>query len=578
MFRDEGKIAGRMAHPGVVRVHEVGEADGRHYIAMERVDGYNLAQIIAAHRQANKRFPAAAVFAVLRQVLGALAYVHGFADKRGRPIGIVHRDISPQNILVGRDERVRIADFGIARGGHRADKTRTGTVKGKLHYMAPEQARGHRVDARADLYALGAVAYELWTRQPLHGAEKTEVLHKRAASGAIDFDRPEFRKLNKSVRTWLRTALHPDPEQRFQTAIDMIGAMENVSGASKARFKPGTLTRVMAVADSFDADAARRGPQYLFGDEEMARTTRKSEKRRTREPTPQRPMSGVFLGVSAVSRRDVKPSRRLTATHGAPNDWESELPPPPVARSRRRASQRDKALPVQPELVRSGAFRRPRRASQTISDPDVGDAAARLSAVVAGQRAGLDAEQAAALADHAVRRRLGSVSVSKSQVKRAKPDKQRARKRSRSAEKPENKASQRKSIIGKRAASAARLEKREVVQQQRSLAAASFVMWSAVAMLLFAMVLEAWNARVDFPRVDEQTFAAWFTDAPQHHAASAEKSAPDKSPQAQAKRRAPKPARPVDVRNDRFLPRQAIGAMQREKPAASRVATAPTGG
>ncbi len=560
MFRDEGKIASRMAHPGVVRVHEVGMEDGRHYIAMERVDGYNLAQVLAAHKEAKKNFPAAAVFAVLRQVLGALAYIHGFSDKRGRNIGIVHRDISPQNILIGRDEKLRIADFGIARGHHRADRTRTGTVKGKLHYMPPEQARGQRVDARADLYSMGAVAFELWTRQPLHGAEQTSVLHGQAASGAIDFSRPEFKKLNASVRNWLQRALDPKPEMRFQTAIDMLGAMENLTGASRARFKPGTLTRLLKEADTHAANATKGGPQYLFSADEMAWTTRKGGKKK-REPTPQRPMSGVFLGVSAVSRRELQPSRRLTATHGAPDDW-SDTPPPvpsPAARRKNRSSSAKRTLPVERFAAKSGAYRRPLRASQRLVLQDDEDAQdINASDGVEGELANDFAE-----GDNAPK---GKQKASRQRKDRSRPSKSAVNTSSRNSRTKTKPARQR---APKRSS---RLEKRNVLEQQRSLAAASVVMWSSVALLLFAMLLEAWNARIDFPQVDNETFTAWFlespppqteADKPVVHAVTSPKRWKDPFPK---------------VNNDRFLPRNGAAPKAKKKRLKPRLATASSDG
>ena len=142
-------------------------------------------------------------FEIARQCLNALRYVHGWRGRNGRLQGVVHRDVSPQNILVSRQPLVKLTDFGIARGEHRSDRTRTGTVKGKMHYMAPEQAAGARVDARADLYAMGAVAYEMLTGQPLFGPGTTEVLQARAIRGQIDYG-AKFERLTEDVKGWLR--------------------------------------------------------------------------------------------------------------------------------------------------------------------------------------------------------------------------------------------------------------------------------------------------------------------------------------------------------------------------------------
>jgi|GEM_PF-996754 len=572
MFYDEGRIASRMAHPAVVKVFEVGEAEGRHYIAMERVEGYNLAQILSAHRRAGKNVGKAAVFSILRQSLGALAYVHAFSDKRGRKMGIVHRDISPQNLLIGRDEKVRITDFGIARGGHRAEHTATGTIKGKLHYMAPEQAAGGRVDARADLYALGAVAFELLTSQPLHGADVTAELQRRAASGAIDFDRQQFKKLPPDMRRWLRTALGTDPQQRFRNAGEMLQAMEKLKSTSRASFKPGTLARLIKLADNDDPNSE---PQFLFSEAEMATTSRTHSRKTARARTPQRAMSRAFLGADAVSRTGLEPSRRLDETMGTPRSWET---PPPVPASpsksrvssqrkgssgtvrgaRSRSSQRARMLPVE-HAVEAKPRKRRRRAAKSSTGIDINDEAARVSAVVSLRSKGGDAEQAEAVADDAAKRRAT-----------------RSRKKSAAATKSANKSEKKpdtKTTDAKKPGTRTRrrtMIKRSEMDEQRGLAMASFAMWSAVALLLFAMLLESWNAQITFPTVDEQTFAAWFTDAPIEVAAEKPQVIRDKAnarARSQAGSDREKWSAPLpEVRNDRFLPRDR--PLPQPKPAA----------
>lgn len=249
MFRDEGNIAARFEHTNVVRVYAVGEDNGRHYMVMDRIFGSNLAQVLLAYRKRRRRVPKAAAFEILRQMLSALVYVHGFKGNGGRRLGIVHRDISPHNMLLSIDEKVRLTDFGIARGSHRSDQTRTGTIKGKLHYMSPEQARGKRVDARADLYALGAVAWELFTERPLLQADRTEALQARVMSGEFDLKSKKFDALGEDLQAWLRKSLAVAKEDRWQSAEAMQAALGNVKGASSSRFKTGTLARLLDILD-----------------------------------------------------------------------------------------------------------------------------------------------------------------------------------------------------------------------------------------------------------------------------------------------------------------------------------------
>lgn len=256
MFKDEGRIVRDLDHPNIVHVLDVGECDGRHYLAMEFVEGRDLAQVLVAHRLNSLQVPFPVAFEILRQALVALRYVHDHKGKNGRSLGIVHRDISPQNLLISREPLIKLTDFGIARGEHRTDRTKTGTIKGKMHYMAPEQAMGQRVDARADLYAMGAVAYELLTGQELFGAENTETLHLRASRGEISFGL-KFERLPEDIKTWLKRALAVAPESRFQSADAMLAAMEQLNKASRTHYKAEVLVKLL------DMEDARRSKQKV---------------------------------------------------------------------------------------------------------------------------------------------------------------------------------------------------------------------------------------------------------------------------------------------------------------------------
>ncbi|MCO4762466.1 MAG: serine/threonine protein kinase [Myxococcales bacterium] len=354
MFRDEGKIAARFDHTHVVRVHAVGEDGGRHYIVMERIFGANLAELLQAYRKRRRRIPKAATFEVLRQILSALSYVHGFKGKSGRKLGVVHRDISPHNILISVDEKVRLTDFGIARGSHRSDQTRTGTIKGKLHYMSPEQARGKRVDHRADLYALGAVAFELFTERPLLQADRTEALQARVMAGTFDLENPKFNALGEDLQAWLRKCLAVEKEERWSSAQAMLAALDNVKGASSSRFKPGTLSRLLEILD----EPSKPEQPNLLSEAEMA-----ASKPDQRVPsivirTPQRPISGVFVGIEEVSKvRRMSRSDRLAEA------------------GRRR----------EPSSSRISKVRRQPRVTQ-----DAAEAAVRMSEVIALEAAGND--------------------------------------------------------------------------------------------------------------------------------------------------------------------------------------------
>ncbi|WP_242344523.1 protein kinase domain-containing protein [Anaeromyxobacter terrae] len=160
MFIEEARLASRLGHANVVQVFEFDQIDGRYYIAMELVRGHHLGRVVERARERGVRLGLPRAVHVAAEVAKALAYAHRLGDG-GRPLGLVHRDVSPHNVLVSFEGEVKLADFGIARAMGQAGLTAPGTLKGKLAYMAPEQARGERVDARADVFALGVVLWEL---------------------------------------------------------------------------------------------------------------------------------------------------------------------------------------------------------------------------------------------------------------------------------------------------------------------------------------------------------------------------------------------------------------------------------
>jgi serine/threonine protein kinase len=163
-FLEEAKLAARLRHPLIVPVVDVGMLDDAFYLVMEYVDGPSLSEVV---RTADE-VPLRVAGRVLVDVLEALDAAHSASDEKGGSLGVVHRDFSPQNILVGADGRSRLTDFGIARATTRAEYTRTGLIKGKVAYMAPEQATAEDLDARADVWAAGVVAWELLAGQRMY--------------------------------------------------------------------------------------------------------------------------------------------------------------------------------------------------------------------------------------------------------------------------------------------------------------------------------------------------------------------------------------------------------------------------
>jgi serine/threonine-protein kinase len=168
----EARLSGMLIHPGVVQVYELGEVAGEYYLAMEYVDGVSLHQAIRRSERAGAPIPPGVVGFMATELAVVLGYAHAMRDDAGRPLEIVHRDVSPSNVMLGRAGTVKLLDFGIARAaGHMRDhETRSGTLKGKFGYMSPEQAEGLPIDHRSDLFSLGVLTWEALTQRRLFWA------------------------------------------------------------------------------------------------------------------------------------------------------------------------------------------------------------------------------------------------------------------------------------------------------------------------------------------------------------------------------------------------------------------------
>ena len=217
MFHDEARLASRLAHPVLVPVTDLGEADGIHYMVMDLLKGENLGALYKHFTEKKKSFPVEYALWVIAHTLDGLAYAHELTNTKGDPCGIIHRDVSPQNIFISRAGGVRLVDFGIAREQAGAGMTQAGIVKGTVPYMAPEQARGEPVDQRIDIFAAGMVLYELITgRIPLEETEAT-AQREAIAEGRIT---PDFKSIDAPIRAILEKAMAVDRDERYERAAD----------------------------------------------------------------------------------------------------------------------------------------------------------------------------------------------------------------------------------------------------------------------------------------------------------------------------------------------------------------------
>jgi serine/threonine protein kinase len=216
MFEDEARLTRVLRHPNIVRLESFGQAEGLHYIAMEYIDGPPLSRLLS--ERSGSPLPLQLGCWVVAEACRALGYAHGLADGDGNPLGIVHRDVSPDNILIARDGTVKLTDFGIARAKTRLIHTQPGHTKGKLGYMSPEQAMGAAIDQRSDVFSLGTVLYEVTTGQrAFQGPGEGHVLQTvveatyRAPSELV----AGFPSVLSAV---ISRALARNPDDRYQSA------------------------------------------------------------------------------------------------------------------------------------------------------------------------------------------------------------------------------------------------------------------------------------------------------------------------------------------------------------------------
>ncbi len=218
-FLEEARFSLRLNHPNLVHTYEVGEHEGQPFLAMEHIEGLSLRELFDSPR--SRSFASAIWLRIIADALGGLAHAHGLRDYDGKPLGIVHRDISPHNILVSYDGVTKVLDFGIAKAGDAADG---GAPVGKLAYMAPEQLRG-QIDRRSDLFAMGVVLWEMLTGERLRqgSAESLQARLGREPERLLGECLPS---VDPELEAMLCRALAHDPDERFQTAQEMRQAID----------------------------------------------------------------------------------------------------------------------------------------------------------------------------------------------------------------------------------------------------------------------------------------------------------------------------------------------------------------
>ena len=226
MFLDEARLSLFLQHANIVQVFDIGHADDTYFIVMEFVDGVDLKAILEWRRRIGRRLTIGQTIYLIMEVCKGLAYAHDLiSPETGESLGIVHRDVSPANVLISRNGEIKLADFGLAKAASQLESTDPGVVKGKMSYLSPEAARGENVDQRSDIFSVGILLYEMLTSKRLFYGDtdyQTVELVRNAKIPPIAAQNPEVEPEFEEI---CRKALARRTEDRFQTATDLQDAL-----------------------------------------------------------------------------------------------------------------------------------------------------------------------------------------------------------------------------------------------------------------------------------------------------------------------------------------------------------------
>jgi serine/threonine-protein kinase len=280
MFIDEARVCARLGHPNIVQVFDFGEQDGELYMAMEYVDGTTGARMIRGAASYGEEIPVDICLYIALSILRALDYAHSARDDGGKPLSLVHRDVSPGNVLIDRSGAVKLTDFGIARAAEIERRTDAGQLKGKLGYMSPEQVVGRELDARSDIFTVGIVLAEMLILRPLFsGGKELDVLLRIRDADVSAIDRAGPR-VPDDVRAVLFRALSRDPALRWQSAGAVAEAIEEILRRRRLQVGPSRLSAFieklgLVVAPDLDSQDTNTGvaSSALIEPEEESETT-----------------------------------------------------------------------------------------------------------------------------------------------------------------------------------------------------------------------------------------------------------------------------------------------------------------
>ncbi|WPB82692.1 protein kinase [Archangium violaceum] len=328
MFLAEATLAAQLEHPNIVQIFDFGESDGFYYLAMEYIDGPNLRTLSKRARAAGMALPPAFCARIIASACEGLAYAHDFADPRtGEPLGLIHRDISPDNILLSRQGAVKVVDFGIAKAVNQSHKTQTGFIKGKIAYMPPEQLQVRLLDRRVDVYALGIVLYELLTGQKPFDATTDVSMMQAIVSEPIVPAMSRRPDLPPALGDILDKALSKMREQRYPDCRAFQAELEHFIHSSGEPVGAYQLSRLVAQLPE-DKTGHVRPPRPGSGPTRHAGSGSHDSSNVTRLASNESDTGSAKLA---------EPTLVSSSIHATPLDEAKESAPPSRRTGRRRA-------------------------------------------------------------------------------------------------------------------------------------------------------------------------------------------------------------------------------------------------
>ena len=384
MFLDEARLGARIHHPNVVATHDVKQGRDGYLIVMEYVAGTPFGALVRAACERGERIDPRVVARIVVDALNGLQAAHTLTDQSGEPLGLVHRDVSPNNLIVARDGTTKLTDFGVAKADGRLSVTEDGKIKGKLSYLAPEYIAGNPFDQRVDLFAMGVVLWEALAGRRLFYDESP---HQTLDNIRLSQVPPPSREVPglKALDEVVRTALAKDPKRRFRSAEEMALALERAAlplgGVAHRRQVAATIERLLGPqlqdedarirASAVELDRVQSEPPRAEAEvqepatgsrQRAARPTKRSRPARVAGPVGNRATLSVWFraaSLSVLAFLVASLSWALCATFAPP-----PAPPSPKARAQPDVPPRPTFHPVRPPSPKTRSGKALRRSAQ----------------------------------------------------------------------------------------------------------------------------------------------------------------------------------------------------------------------